>query len=147
MNHLENLNEYIDSYFSGNKTEREARLAFQGYRDDVLGSIPTMDAEFVRQQPACVAMGLLGKLDFTEGANLDSFIANPGLETLTVLRKNGIIRVADSARKAWEHLTLTDQNAACVVLALCASTRKHRQVMAIKTTKPSATPRSAALNS
>ncbi len=44
MNHLETLNEYIDSHFSGNKTEREARLAFLGYRDDVLSSIPSMDA-------------------------------------------------------------------------------------------------------
>lgn len=147
MNHLETLNEYIDSHFTGNKTEREARLAFQGYRDEVLTSIPTMDAEFIKDQPACVAMGFLGKLDFTEGANLDRFIAKPNLETLTVLRKNGVVRVADSAREAWQHLIATDQEAACVVLELCASTRKHRHVAAIKTTKPSAPQPSASLTS
>jgi hypothetical protein len=90
MNHLETLNEYIDTHFNGNKTEREARIAFRDYRDGVLSSIPDMDAEFLKEQPACVAVGFLGKLDFTEGANLEKFIANPNRETLTVLRKNGL---------------------------------------------------------
>ncbi len=147
MNHLEALNEYIDSYFSGNKTERESRLAFQGYRDDVLNSIPTMDAEFIREQPACVAMGFLGKLDFTEGASLIAFTANPNLDTLNGLRKSGSVRVADSARKAWEHLVRTDETAACVVLGLCSSARKHKHVVAIKPAKPSTPKPSAALKS
>jgi hypothetical protein len=146
MNHLETLNEYIETHFNGNKTEREARIAFRDYRDEVLSSIPTMNAEFIKEQPACVAVGFLGKLDFTEGANLDKFIANPNLETLTVLRKNGLVRVADSALDAWRHLIATDEEAACIVLVLCISTRKHRHVTAIKTTK-SATPQaSASLN-
>jgi hypothetical protein len=147
MNHLETLNEYIDSHFSGNKTEREARIAFQGYRDDVLTSIPTMDAEFIKEQPACVAMGFLGKMDFAEGANLERFIADPNLETLTVLRKNGVVRVADSARPAWQHLVTTDQDAACVVLELCTSTRKNRHVTAIKSHKTSSPKPPASLNS
>ena len=87
MNHLESLHEYIDSHFAGNKTEKEARLAFQTYRDDVLTSVTAMDAEFIKEQPACVAMGFLGKMDFTEGPNLERFIANPNLVTLTALRK------------------------------------------------------------
>ena len=135
MNHLETLNEYIDTHFTGNKTEREARIAFREYRDDVMTSIPTMNAEFIREQPACVAVGFLGKLDFTEGANLDKFIANPNLETLGVLRKNGLVRVADSALDAWRHLVTTDEKSACVVLELCIGTRKHRHVLTI--TKPS----------
>jgi hypothetical protein len=135
MNHLETLNEYIDSHFSGNKTEKEARLAFQSYRDDVLISVLTMDAEFIREQPACVAMGFLGKMDFVEGKNLESFMATPNLETLTVLRKNGVVRVAESARPAWQHLVAMDQDAACVVLGLCSSTRKDRRVSSIKSNK------------
>jgi hypothetical protein len=138
MNHLETLNEYIDSHFSGNKTEREARLAFQDYRDGVLTSIPTMDAEFIKEEPACVAMGFLGKLEFTEGRNLENFIAKPNLENLGILRKNGVVRVAESARSAWQHLMATDQEAACVVLELCASARKNRQITATKSTKPAA---------
>jgi hypothetical protein len=137
MNHLETLNEYIDSHFAGNKTEKEARLAFQSYRDDVLTSVPTMDAEFIKEQPACVAMGFLGKMDFVEGASLERFIAQPNLDTLSVLRKNGVVRVAESAREAWQHLVLTDQNAACVVLGLCTSTRKDRRVGSIKSHKTS----------
>ena len=38
-----------------------------------------MNAEFIKEQPACVAVGFLGKLDFTEGADLEKFIANPNL--------------------------------------------------------------------
>jgi hypothetical protein len=135
MNHLETLNEYIDTHFNGNKTEREARIAFRDYRDGVLSSIPDMDGEFIREQPACVAVGFLGKLDFTE--------ANPNRETLTVLRKNGLVRVADSALDAWRHLVTTDEEAACTVLELCISTRKHRHVAAIKATK-SPSPQSSA---
>jgi hypothetical protein len=143
MNHLETLNEYIDTHFNGNKTEREARIAFRDYRDGVLSSIPDMDGEFIREQPACVAVGFLGKLDFTEGAHLEKFIANPNRETLTVLRKNGLVRVADSALDAWRHLVTTDEEAACTVLELCISTRKHRHVAAIKATK-SPSPQSSA---
>jgi hypothetical protein len=146
MNHLETLNEYIASHFNGNKTEREARLAFQGYRDDVLASIPTMDAEFIKDQPACVAMGFLGKLDFTEGPHLDAFISKPGLETLTGLRKNNVVRVADSALDAWRHLISMDQKSACVVLELCTSTRKNKHVAAIRTMKSSSPQSSASLN-
>jgi hypothetical protein len=135
MNHLETLNEYIDSHFSGNKTEKEARLAFQTYRDDVLASVPSMDAEFIREQPACVAMGFLGKMDFVEGASLEKFVAMPSLETLAVLRKNAVVRVAESAREAWKYLVVTDENAACLVLGLCASTRKDRRVSSIKSPK------------
>jgi hypothetical protein len=146
MNHLENLNEYIDTHFNGNKTEREARIAFRDYRDDVLASIPTMNAEFIKEQPACVAVGFLGKLDFTEGANLEKFIASPGLETLAVLRKNGLVRVADSALEAWKHLVTTDEAAACIVLELCIVTRKHPHVVAIKTMKSPTLQSSASLN-
>ena len=147
MNHLESLNDYIDSYFNSNKTERESRLAFQQYRDDVLGAIPSMDAEFIKEQPACVAMGLLGKLEFTEGATLESFVANPGLETLEGLRKNAVVKVADSARSAWQHLMTTDQKSACVVLGLCASARKHRHLTGIKPGKPSSPKRPSSLKS
>jgi hypothetical protein len=143
MNHLETLNEYIDTHFNGNKTEREARIAFRDYRDGVLSSIPTMDAEFIKEQPACVAVGFLGKLDFTEGANLDKFIANPGLETLAVLRKNGLVKVADSALEAWKHLVTTHEAAACIVLELCISTRKNPHVAAIRTMKSPALQSSA----
>jgi hypothetical protein len=147
MNHLESLHEYIDSHFAGNKTEKEARLAFQTYRDDVLTSVTAMDAEFIKEQPACVAMGFLGKMDFTEGPNLERFIANPNLVTLTALRKNAAVRVAESAREAWKHLVLTDETAACVVLHLCASTRKDRRVSSIKSNQASSKPRPTSLKS
>jgi hypothetical protein len=62
MNHLETLNEYIDTHFNGNKTEREARIAFRDYRDDVLTSIPTMNAEFIREQPRFYRGGEFGEI-------------------------------------------------------------------------------------
>jgi hypothetical protein len=132
MDTIETLNEYIDSHFNGTKTEREAMLAFSSYRDSVLSSIPGMDSEFLKQQPACVAMGLLGKLDFKEGAHLNKFIAQPDLASLAKLREHSVVGVADSARPAWSHLVKTNELAACNILSLCALARKHVRVVALK---------------
>jgi ribulose-5-phosphate 4-epimerase/fuculose-1-phosphate aldolase len=132
MDTIETLNDYIDGHFNGMKTEREAMLAFSSYRDDVLASIPKMDAEFIQQQPACVAMGFLGKLEFKEGAHLKAFLAQPDLTTLAKLREHGVVAVADTARPAWSHLVTTNETAACNVLSLCAQARKHVRVLALK---------------
>ena len=132
MDTIETLNEYIEGYFNGTKTERESMLAFAGYRDDVLASIPGMDSEFLQQQPACAAMGFLGKLEFKEGAHLNSFMAQPDMNTLAKLRENKLVAVADSARVAWTHLLATNETAACNILSLCALARKHVRVVALK---------------
>jgi hypothetical protein len=132
MDTIETLNEYIEGYFNGTKTERESMLAFAGYRDDVLASIPGMDSEFLQQQPACAAMGFLGKLEFKEGAHLNSFMAQPDMNTLAKLRENKLVAVADSARAAWTHLLATNEVAACTILSLCALARKHVRVVALK---------------
>jgi hypothetical protein len=132
MDTIETLNEYIESYFNGTKTERESMLAFLGYRDDVLASIPGLDSEFLQQQPACVAIGLLGKLEFKEGAPLNSFMAQPDMKSLAKLRENNVVNVADSARTAWSHLLATNETAACNILGLCALARKHVRVLALK---------------
>jgi len=132
MDTIETLNEYIDGYFNGTKTERESMLAFAGYRDDVLASIPGMDSDFLQQQPACAAMGFLGKLEFKEGAHLNSFMAQPDMNTLAKLRENKLVAVADSARVAWTHLLATNEKAACTILSLCALARKHVRVVALK---------------
>ena len=138
MDTIETLNEYIDSYFNGTKTERESMLAFSGYRDDVLASIPGMDSEFLKQQPACAAMGLLGKLDFKESPHLNSFMAQPDANSLAKLREHNLVSVADSARPAWSHLMATDTAAACIILSLCALARKHVRVIALKPKMPKA---------
>jgi len=132
MDTIETLKEYIDSYFNGTKTDRESMLAFTGYRDSVLSSIPSMDSEFLETQPACAAVGFLGKLEFKEGAHLNNFIAQPDASTLAKLRENNVVAVADSARAAWTHLLATNQDAACVILSLCAQSRKHVRVVALK---------------
>ena len=132
MDTVETLNEYIEGYFNGTKTERESMLAFSGYRDEVLASILGMDADFLEQQPACAAMGLLGKLEFKEGAVLNSFIAQPDMNSLANLRKHVVVNVADSARPAWGHLLATNEKAACAILGLCAQARKHVRVLALK---------------
>ena len=132
MDTIETLNEYIDSYFNGTKTERESMLAFSGYRDDVLASIPGMDSEFLEQQPACAAIGLLGKLEFKEGAHLNTFMEQPDKTSLAKLRENSVVSVADSARPAWSHLMATNESAACQILSLCAQARKHVRVVALK---------------
>ncbi len=136
MDTLETLNEYIEGHFNGTKTEREAMLAFSGYRDSVLISIPGMDSDFLEQQPACAAMGLLGKLDFKEGAHLNAFIAQPDMTSLAKLREHGVVSVADSARSAWSHLLATNDAAACQILSLCAQARKHARVIALKPKAP-----------
>ncbi len=132
MDTIETLNEYIDGYFNGTKTEREAMLAFSGYRDEVLASIPGMNSEFLEQQPACAAIGLLGKLDFKEGAHLNKFLAQPDMASLAKLREHAVVSVADSARPAWSHLLATNEQAACNILSLCALARKHVRVVALK---------------
>jgi hypothetical protein len=132
MDTIETLNEYIDGYFNGTKTERESMLAFAGYRDSVLSSIPEMDAEFLKQQPASAAIGLLGKLDFKEGPHLKAFLAQPDMNSLAKLREHGVVSVADSARPAWSHLLTTNDDAACTILSLCAQARKHVRVLALK---------------
>jgi|GEM_PF-2979012 len=132
MDTIETLHDYIDGYFNATKTEREAMLAFAGYRDDVLSSIPGMNAEFLLAQPACVAIGLLGKLEFKESTHLNNFMAKPDMTSLGKLREHGVVNVADSARPAWGHLLATDEDAACVILSLCALARKHVRVMALK---------------
>ena len=132
MDTIETLKEYIDSYFNGTKTDRESMLAFAGYRDSVLASIPDMNADFLESQPACAAVGFLGKLEFKEGAHLNNFVAQPDLKTLAKLRENNMVGVADSARAAWTHLLATNENAACVILSLCAQSRKHVRVVALK---------------
>jgi len=132
MDTIETLNEYIDSYFNGTKTERESMIAFSGYRDDVLASIPGMDSEFLEQQPACAAVGLLGKLEFKEGAHLNNFMAQPDMKSLAKLREHSLVSVADSARSAWSHLLTTNETAACNILSLCALARKHARVVALK---------------
>jgi hypothetical protein len=132
MDTIETLNEYIESYFNGTKTERESMIAFAGYRDDVLASISGMDSEFLEQQPACVAIGLLGKLEFKEGAHLNNFVARPDKDSLAKLRENSVVSVADSARAAWSHLVNTNEDAACQILSLCALARKHVRVVALK---------------
>ena len=132
MDTIETLNEYIEGHFNGMKTEREAMLAFTDYRDGVLTSIPEMDAEFLEKMPAAAAMGLLGKLDFKEGAHLNAFIAKPDMTSLAKLREHGVVGVADSARTAWSHLLTTNDGAACNILGLCALARKHPRVIALK---------------
>ncbi len=132
MDTVETLNEYIEGYFNGTKTERESMLAFSGYRDDVLASIPGMNSDFLEQQPACVAIGLLGKLEFKEGAHLNSFVVRPDMDSLAKLRENVVVNVADSARPAWAHLLATNEKAACTILSLCAQARKHVRVIALK---------------
>ena len=132
MDTIETLNEIIDGHFNGMKTERESMRAFTEYRDGVLTSIPEMDSEFLEQQPASAAMGLLGKLDFKEGAHLNAFIAKPDLNSLAKLREHGVVSVADSARTAWSHLLTTNDGAACTILGLCALARKHARVIALK---------------
>jgi hypothetical protein len=107
-------------------------LALAEYRDGVLDSITGMNSEFLQQQPACVAMGFLGKLDFKEGAHLKSFIAQPDMTTLAKLREHSVVSVADSARPAWSHLLKTNETAACNILSLCALARKHVRVLALK---------------
>jgi hypothetical protein len=136
MDTLETLNEYIDGYFNGTKTERESMLAFAGYRDDVLASIMGMNSDFLEQQPACAAMGLLGKLEFKEGAHLNSFMAQPDMKSLAKLREHVVVNVADSARPAWGHLLATNEQAACTILGLCAQARKHVRVLALKPKAP-----------
>jgi hypothetical protein len=132
MDTVETLNEYIEGYFNGTKTERESMLAFSGYRDDVLASITGMNSEFLHQQPACAAMGFLGKLEFKEGVHLNSFMTQPDMTSLAKLREHHVVNVADSARPAWGHLLATNENAACIILSLCALTRKHVRVIALK---------------
>jgi len=132
MDTIETLNEYIEGYFNGTKTERESMLAFSSYRDSVLSSIPGMDSEFMEQQPACAAMGLLGKLEFKEGPHLNAFISRPDMASLAKLREHGVVSVADSARAAWSHLLATNDEAACNILSLCALARKHVRVVALK---------------
>jgi hypothetical protein len=132
MDTIETLNEYIDGHFNGMKTDREAMLAFTDYRDGVLTSIPEMDSEFLEKMPAAAAMGLLGKLDFKEGAHLNAFIAKPDMTSLAKLREHGVVGVADSARTAWSHLLTTNDGAACNILGLCAMARKHPRVIALK---------------
>jgi len=132
MDTIETLNEYIDSYFNGTKTERESMLAFTGYRDDVLASIPGMNSEFLREQPACAAIGLLGKLEFKEGIQLNSFVDQPDMQSLNKLREHSVVSVADSARPAWSHILTTNETAACNILGLCALARKHVRVIALK---------------
>ena len=132
MDTIETLKDYIDSYFNGAKTDNESKLAFISYRDSVLAAIPEMDAEYILGQPASVAIGFLGKMEFKEGKPLNNFIASPDLSTLAVLRENGVVAVADSARPAWLHLMSTHQEAACAVLSLCAQARKNSKVLALK---------------
>ena len=132
MDTIETLNEYIDSYFNGTKTERESMLAFTGYRDDVLASIPGMNSEFLQQQPACAAIGLLGKLEFKEGIQLNRFVDQPDMQSLNKLREHSVVSVADSARPAWSHILTTNETAACNILGLCALARKHVRVIALK---------------
>ena len=132
MDTIETLNEYIEGYFNGTKTERESMLAFSGYRDSVLTSIPGMDSEFLEKQPVCAAMGLLGKLDFKEGPHLNAFMTKPDMTSLAKLREHGVVSVADSARSAWSHLLATNGGAACNILGLCALVRKHIRVIALK---------------
>src|SRR5580698_3453976 len=132
MDTIETLNEYIDGYFNGMKTDREAMRAFSEYRDSVLTSIPELDSEFLKQQPAAAAVGLLGKLDFKEGAHLNAFMAKPDMTSLAKLREHGVVSVADSARSAWGHLLATNDGAACNILGLCALARKHVRVIALK---------------
>ncbi len=132
MDTIETLKEYIEGYFNGTKTERESMLALSGYRDSVLASIPGLNAEFLREQPACAAMGFLGKLEFKEGAHLNSFMAQPNMSSLAKLREHSLVNVADSARVAWSHLLKTNEEAACVILSFCALARKHLRVVALK---------------
>ncbi len=132
MDTIETLNEYIDGYFNGTKTERESMLAFSGYRDSVLASITGMNSEFLQGQPACAAMGLLGKLEFKEGPHLNGFIARPDMASLAKLREHQMVNVADSARPAWIHLLATNEEAACTILSLCAMARKNARVIALK---------------
>ena len=132
MDTVETLTEYIEGHFNGTKTERESMLAFAGYRDDVLASITGMNSEFLAEQPACVAMGLLGKLEFKEGPHLNSFMAQPDMASLAKLREHRVVNVADSARPAWSHLLATNEKAACIILSFCALARKHVRVVALK---------------
>ena len=77
-------------------------------------------------------MGLLGKLEFKEGIHLNSFMAQPDVTSLAKLREHRVVNVADSARAAWSHLLVTNENAACIILSLCALARKHVRVVALK---------------
>lgn len=136
MDTIETLKDYIDGYFNGAKTDRESRLAFASYRDSVLASIREMDAEYLREQPASVAIGFLGKMEFKEGKPLNNFIASPDMKNLAVLRENGVVSVADSARPAWTHLMATHEDAACMILSLCVLARKNTRVLALKPKAP-----------
>ncbi|SDT89674.1 hypothetical protein SAMN05444156_0530 [Verrucomicrobium sp. GAS474] len=131
MNYQEQFDqmvEYVGSYFAREKTENMARREFLREREELLRSVPSIDAETLGTNPYYAAIGFLGFIRFTEGPELKDFDILPSPTALAALRQSGGVTMEKSAVPVWIFLEKNHPDAALAAVVLASMGRKNETI-------------------
>ncbi len=121
------LGEQVDSFFT-RRTEDQGKAALKEHRDQVLAQIPQMDG-ILREYPMYGAIGFLGKFQFTDCPEVNALAKASSAKALEAIRAKKALKLADSARPAWDHLLEKDPEALCAIVALCFLASKKKAII------------------
>lgn len=116
--HVQELLEFVEAFFTGRKTEDEERKNFLATIPKTLSEIPGMMAT-LDVLPHYGAVAFLGSFQFATCPEVSALKNGADKEKLAAIRIAKGVMVANSARPAWDALIAHSEDLACVILALC----------------------------
>jgi hypothetical protein len=115
--HFEDLMEHVNSFFT-RKNKEEGKKDLKKHSQGVLEEIEHMES-LLTQYPAYGAIAFLGKFNFEDCPVLKELEEEVSEELLLKIQEKKSVRVAKSAKDAWDYLVSHNLKTACAVLALC----------------------------
>jgi hypothetical protein len=115
--HFEDLMDHVASFFT-RKNKEEGTKDLKKHSKGVLEEIQHMD-DLLKQFPAYGAIAFIGKLQFENSPILRKLEEEVSEELFHQIQKERAVRVAKSAKEAWDYLVSRNLKTACAVLALC----------------------------
>ena len=120
------LGEQVESFFI-RKTEDLGKAALSEHRNQILAQIPGM-VGLLREYPMYGAIGFLGKFQFTDCPEINALAKTSSAEVLEAIRAKKAVKLAESARPAWDYLLEKDPEAMCAIVALCFLASKKKAI-------------------
>ncbi len=115
---MKELKAQIASFFS-RKTNEAGKRDFKNHRENLLAVIKE-SVNVIKEYPVYGAIAFLGKFRFkSECPKLKLLSKGTSADLLHEIREQQSVLLAESARKAWDHLMAHEPETACVVLVLC----------------------------
>lgn len=124
---FQELTQLIDSFFT-RKTEGEGKVLFKENRDQLLNSFSSIPLEVLQNFPAYGAMGFLGKFQFEDCPETKALNTQSSASMLEGIRAKKAVKLAESARPAWDFLLKADSEVACAILALCYKAHNNKTI-------------------